>query len=148
MIVTIEDRMSFRLGLWAIYYKYYQVAFSSFLLLTLWRNDCGLLMPTLCWFVYSLYWAWPTNPIKGLYIQSSLTPFTIVIVTSNPHGKGAAKFKVIVVGAGFSGLEIGRRLNESGLKYVILEKSPGLGGTWYDNRYPGAACDVVSHLYR
>ena len=98
--------------------------------------------------MYSLYWAWPANPIEGLYIQSSLTPFTIVIVTFNPHGKGAAKFKVIVVGAGFAGLEIGRRLKESGLKYVILEKSSGLGGTWYDNRYPGAACDVVSHLYR
>ena len=62
--------------------------------------------------------------------------------------QGAAKFKVIVVGAGFSGLEMGRKLNESGLNYVILEKSPGLGGTWYNNRYPGAACDVVSHLYR
>ena len=61
---------------------------------------------------------------------------------------GAEKFNAIVVGAGFSGIEIGRKLNETGLKYVILEKSAGLGGTWYDNRYPGAACDITSHLYR
>ena len=61
---------------------------------------------------------------------------------------GAEDFNAIIVGAGFSGIEMGRRLNESGVKYVILEKSSGLGGTWYDNRYPGAACDVTSHLYR
>ena len=61
---------------------------------------------------------------------------------------GAENFNAIIVGAGFSGIELGRRLNECGLKYVILEKSSGLGGTWYDNRYPGAACDVTSHLYR
>ena len=31
--------------------------------------------------------------------------------------------------------------------FVIFERSPGVGGTWHDNRYPGAACDVPSHLY-
>ena len=61
---------------------------------------------------------------------------------------GAENYNAIIVGSGFSGIEMGRRLNECGLKYVILEKSAGLGGTWYDNRYPGAACDITSHLYR
>ena len=60
--------MSLRLGLWATYYKYYQLVFSSLLLLTLWRHDCGYLMPAFCWFAYSLYWAWPSTPIEGLYI--------------------------------------------------------------------------------
>ena len=70
--VTLKRKnrdMSLRLGLWATYYKYYQLVFSSLLLLTLWRHDCGYLLPAFCWFAYSLYWAWPTTPIEGLHIQ-------------------------------------------------------------------------------
>jgi cation diffusion facilitator CzcD-associated flavoprotein CzcO len=56
-------------------------------------------------------------------------------------------FHVVVIGSGVSGIHIGRKLNEIGVKYTILEKSSDLGGTWYDNFYPGVACDVPSHLY-
>lgn len=54
----------------------------------------------------------------------------------------------MIVGSGFSGLCLGIKLHESGMRdFVILEKSSDLGGTWRDNRYPGCACDVPSYLY-
>jgi len=59
----------------------------------------------------------------------------------------AEDFHVIIIGSGVSGICMGRKLNEIGVKYTILEKSSDLGGTWYDNFYPGVACDVPSHLY-
>ncbi|HET9990008.1 MAG TPA: NAD(P)/FAD-dependent oxidoreductase [Kofleriaceae bacterium] len=54
----------------------------------------------------------------------------------------------IVVGAGFSGLCAGVQLREAGFHdFLILEKADRVGGTWRENTYPGAACDVPSHLY-
>ena len=54
----------------------------------------------------------------------------------------------IIVGAGFSGLCAGIQLRKAGIEnFVILEKAHGVGGTWRDNTYPGAACDIPSHLY-
>lgn len=54
----------------------------------------------------------------------------------------------LVIGAGFSGLGTAIKLQESGVDdVVILERSDRVGGTWRDNTYPGAACDIPSHLY-
>jgi len=54
----------------------------------------------------------------------------------------------IVVGAGFSGIAAGVSLRKAGIRdFVILEKAKRVGGTWRENTYPGAACDVPSHLY-
>ena len=56
--------------------------------------------------------------------------------------------RVVIVGAGFSGLSVAARLRESGEEnFVVLERGPGVGGVWRDNTYPGVACDVPSHLY-
>ncbi len=55
---------------------------------------------------------------------------------------------VVVIGAGFSGVGAGIKLLEAGIRnFRIYEKSAGVGGTWWENTYPGAACDVPSHLY-
>ncbi len=54
---------------------------------------------------------------------------------------------VVVVGAGFAGLHLLRRLRESGLTVRVLDEAGGVGGTWYWNRYPGARCDVESLSY-
>lgn len=54
---------------------------------------------------------------------------------------------VAVVGAGFAGIAMARRLAAAGESFVVLERRPGIGGTWHDNRYPGVACDVPAHLY-
>ena len=55
---------------------------------------------------------------------------------------------VLIVGAGFSGICMGIKLLEAGISsFLIIEKSEAIGGTWWDNRYPGCACDIPSHLY-
>lgn len=56
--------------------------------------------------------------------------------------------EVLIVGAGYSGLGMGAQLARRGRRrFVILEKAGGIGGTWRDNTYPGAACDTESPLY-
>ena len=56
--------------------------------------------------------------------------------------------RVVIIGAGISGILLGVKLRERGwLNFTILEKAGTLGGTWRDNRYPGVACDVPAHLY-
>jgi cation diffusion facilitator CzcD-associated flavoprotein CzcO len=51
---------------------------------------------------------------------------------------------VIIIGAGFSGIYLGVRIPEllRNVKLTIYEKNAGVGGTWYENRYPGCACDI------
>jgi len=57
-------------------------------------------------------------------------------------------YRVAIIGAGPGGLCTGIQLRNRGIEdFVILEKAEGVGGTWWHNRYPGAECDVKSHLY-
>ncbi|HEX6447715.1 MAG TPA: NAD(P)/FAD-dependent oxidoreductase [Streptosporangiales bacterium] len=59
-----------------------------------------------------------------------------------------AEADVAVIGSGFSGLGAAIRLMQDGVdSLVVLERAADVGGTWRDNSYPGAACDVPSHLY-
>ncbi len=61
---------------------------------------------------------------------------------STPH------HRIVIIGAGSAGLCTAVNLNKAGIDdYTILEKGDGLGGTWFWNQYPGAECDVQSHLY-
>ena len=56
--------------------------------------------------------------------------------------------RVVVIGAGMSGILAGIRLRQSGINdFVIYEKADRLGGTWRENTYPGLSCDVPSHHY-
>lgn len=58
------------------------------------------------------------------------------------------RVKAVVVGAGFGGLCMGIKLRAAGINdFVILEKAADLGGTWRENTYPGAECDIPSALY-
>ena len=55
---------------------------------------------------------------------------------------------IVIVGSGFSGIGMGIFLKKAGRNdFLILEKAADIGGTWRDNNYPGAACDVPSHMY-
>ncbi|MFC4006791.1 flavin-containing monooxygenase [Nonomuraea purpurea] len=55
---------------------------------------------------------------------------------------------VAIIGAGFGGLCMAIQLERAGVgSYTVFEKADGLGGTWRDNSYPGAGCDIPSHLY-
>jgi len=56
--------------------------------------------------------------------------------------------EVVVIGGGFGGLLAAARLREAGVEDIrVIEKGGDFGGTWYWNRYPGAACDIESYIY-
>jgi cation diffusion facilitator CzcD-associated flavoprotein CzcO len=58
------------------------------------------------------------------------------------------KHKVIIIGSGFSGICAAINLRKIGIEdFLMLEKEDKMGGTWYVNKYPGAAVDVMSYLY-
>nr|APR73640.1 Baeyer-Villiger monooxygenase [Streptomyces sp. CB01883] len=58
-----------------------------------------------------------------------------------------ADLDVAVIGAGFSGLLAAHRLGQAGVPVVVYEKNEDVGGTWFENTYPGCRTDVASHLY-
>ncbi len=55
--------------------------------------------------------------------------------------------RVGVIGAGPGGIAMGIQLAQGGYDFTIFERGDGFGGTWRNNTYPGAACDVPSHFY-
>lgn len=58
------------------------------------------------------------------------------------------KKKIIIIGAGFSGMGLAIHLQKAGIRdFAILEKADEVGGTWRENHYPGAECDIASALY-
>ena len=75
--------------------------------------------------------------INDPYVE---TPVTRAAVTDERD--------VVVVGGGFGGLLAGARLRKAGIDDIcLIEKGGEFGGTWYWNRYPGAACDIESYVY-
>ncbi|MGH9235414.1 MAG: NAD(P)-binding protein [Acidimicrobiales bacterium] len=56
-------------------------------------------------------------------------------------------FRVLVIGAGESGLLAGHRLAQAGVDFVIVDKNDDVGGTWYENQYPGCRVDNPNHNY-
>jgi cation diffusion facilitator CzcD-associated flavoprotein CzcO len=67
---------------------------------------------------------------------------------AHPEPAPVVQVRVAVIGSGFAGLGMAVRLRQRGERdFVVLERGPDVGGTWRDNTYPGAACDVQSNLY-
>jgi 4-hydroxyacetophenone monooxygenase len=64
-----------------------------------------------------------------------------------PSPPDPSSFEVLVIGAGIAGLCAGFYLQHTGITFTIVEKDSSVGGTWRDNRYPGAGVDVPNHLY-
>ena len=65
-----------------------------------------------------------------------------------PEKKRKRKEKfVVIIGAGFSGLCAAIRLKKERVRFILIEKSGDLGGTWLDNKYPGSGCDIYSLFY-
>ncbi len=61
---------------------------------------------------------------------------------------GDSAYRVVVVGAGFGGIGMAIALQQAGMAdFLVIDKGGDLGGTWRDNTYPGAVCDVPSNLY-
>src|ERR1700674_250838 len=64
------------------------------------------------------------------------------------HNSSDVGVDVLIVGAGFSGLCMAIKLQQARSEsFLVIEKSDDVGGTWNENRYPGCACDIPSHLY-
>ena len=58
-----------------------------------------------------------------------------------------SNLEVLIIGAGMSGILAAIKLAEIGVKYKIYEKNDDLGGTWYENQYPGSRVDIANHFY-
>ena len=67
--------------------------------------------------------------------------------TQKPSKKQRENFCALIVGAGMSGLCAAIKLQNAGIPFEIVEKNTGLGGTWFENKYPGVGCDVPNHFY-
>jgi 4-hydroxyacetophenone monooxygenase len=67
------------------------------------------------------------------------------VLRSTPEQRGT--FPVVVIGCGEAGLLAGIKLKEAGIPFTIVDKQPGVGGTWRANRYPGCRVDISNHYY-
>lgn len=82
--------------------------------------------------------------------ELQLPPFAAVAdrtTVASHSGEMPPGFSAIIVGAGISGLCAAVEFEAAGIPYAIIERQDSVGGVWSENRYPGAACDVPSHLY-
>ena len=60
----------------------------------------------------------------------------------------STQHQILIIGTGYGGMCMAIRLQQAGENdFLLLERAETVGGTWRDNHYPGAACDVPSHLY-
>ncbi len=66
---------------------------------------------------------------------------------ANTPPPGACEFRVVVIGAGMGGLNCAVHLKRAGIPFTVLEKNSNVGGTWHENRYPGARVDSPSRTY-
>ena len=82
---------------------------------------------------------------SGVYKDFDRDPYVEPGFTRDPLVEGV---DVVIVGGGFGGMLTAANLRKSGVdSFRIIEKAADFGGTWYWNRYPGAACDVESYIY-
>ncbi|MCB2073103.1 MAG: NAD(P)/FAD-dependent oxidoreductase [Novosphingobium sp.] len=80
--------------------------------------------------------------------QTALDPWVRGVSWKKPPPKAEREeFLVGIIGAGLSGLAAAVHLKRAGIPYVVLEKNDEVGGTWYENRYPGARVDSPSRSY-
>lgn len=64
-----------------------------------------------------------------------------------PRPEFMSRFLTVVIGAGYSGLAMCAKLKEAGIPFVCIEKNEDVGGTWFENTYPGVAVDTPNHFY-
>lgn len=78
--------------------------------------------------------------------ESAVPPYQVL---EQPLGT-TQHVRIVTMGAGMSGINMIRtlRLHLTDYEHVVYEKNPQIGGTWFENRYPGCKCDVPSHNYQ
>jgi 4-hydroxyacetophenone monooxygenase len=90
----------------------------------------------------------PLSELDMWVEQLALNPFARGLDWSTPPAHDQlADFSVVVIGAGMGGLNAAAQLDHAGIPFTVLEKNPEVGGTWWENRYPGARVDTPSRTY-
>ena len=89
----------------------------------------------------------PAEYIPLLLEEMRFTPTDERTVRWRRQPAGLARFRVLIIGAGLTGLCTAIRLQEMGIPFTILEKNAELGGTWLENSYPGCAVDTPNHFF-
>ncbi|WP_277962534.1 flavin-containing monooxygenase [Pseudomonas sp. RIT-To-2] len=96
---------------------------------------------------------WLMGPVIEPYL--SLVAEEIVTAEEDPraprwhksHVAADRDFKVVIIGAGESGMSAARRFKQAGIPFTIFEKGDDVGGTWRENSYPGCRVDINSFFY-
>lgn len=98
----------------------------------------------------------PIEPLENPTMNGSYPPnnangatHPVYVVREQPLGT-SKPVRIICIGAGVSGINLLRTLRLNLKKYaaVVYEKNADVGGTWFENRYPGCRCDIPSHCYQ
>lgn len=90
----------------------------------------------------------PAAELEMWIEQLGLDPYARGLEWSaTPDPDRLRDFSVIVIGAGMGGLGAAVQLGKAGIPFTVLEKNSSVGGTWYENRYPGARVDTPSRIY-
>ena len=84
--------------------------------------------------------AYSTAPQKNV-------PYSSAPGSAEPAIALYASFRVLIIGAGMSGICAAVRLKQAGIAFTIIEKNATVGGTWYENSYPGCGVDTPNHFY-
>jgi cyclohexanone monooxygenase len=86
-----------------------------------------------------------TSDLSGTLAKYEIDPYSEAVEPREPINDTV---ECLFIGGGFSALLTSARLREYGVESIrIVERGADVGGTWYWNRYPGAACDVVAYDY-
>ena len=90
----------------------------------------------------------PTSEFDLWLEQLALDPWIRRLVwPETPSAQDLQNFKVAVIGAGMGGLNAAIQMKHAGIPYFVIEKNEEVGGTWWENRYPGARVDSPSRTY-
>ncbi len=90
----------------------------------------------------------PPSELELWVEQLALDPWARGLVWHEPPPEeDLEEFTVAVIGAGMGGLNAAVQLQHAGIPYFVIEKNADVGGTWYENRYPGARVDSTSRTY-
>lgn len=84
----------------------------------------------------------------GFWLQElAIDQQAVSVLGDSPEGPHNSEMHVVVVGAGLAGVNAAIQLKTAGISFEVFEKAAGVGGTWQQNRYPGARVDFPSRMY-
>lgn len=89
----------------------------------------------------------PVPEEYGLMMREEMGFCNRLPLSPSPNARSFFKEPVLIVGAGASGISLAVGLQKAGIPFIILEKNEEVGGTWFNNIYPGCGVDTPSHAY-